>query len=91
MVKLGFLNPKVYPISAYAAYLAKMSMFDEDLTEDETYEMEFRKRKLSRSEYRYDTYFEMESPLINEENESEMLLKNSGILNLESMIYNKMN
>lgn len=91
LVKLGFLNPKVYPISAYAAYLAKMSMFDEDLTEDETYEMEFRKRKLSRSEYRYDTYFEMESPLINEENESEMLLKNSGILNLESMIYNKMN
>ena len=91
LVKLGFLNPKVYPISAYAAYLAKMSMFDEDLTEDEIYEMEFRKRKLSRPEFRYDTYFEMESPLINEENESEMLLKNSGILNLESMIYNKIN
>ena len=87
LAKLGFVDPKVYPISAYAAYLAKMSMFDEYLTDDEIDDMDFRKRKLSREEFRYDTYFEIQSPKIDENNETEVLLRNSGILALEKMLY----
>ena len=33
--KLGFKKIEIYPISSYAAYLAKMLMYDEPLTEDE--------------------------------------------------------
>lgn len=88
LIKLGFEKPKVYPISAYAAYLAKMSIFGETLTEDEIDDMEFRKRKLSRDEYRYDKYFEEEAPGIDIKNENEVLLRNSGLLSLEKLIYN---
>ena len=87
LTKKGFENPKVYPISAYAAYLAKMSMFGELLTEDEIDDMDFRKRKLSREEFRYDKYFDIPSPKIDENNENEVLLRNSGILALEQLIY----
>ena len=64
-----------------------MSMFDEYLTDDEIDDMDFRKRKLSREEFRYDTYFEIQSPKIDENNETEVLLRNSGILALEKMLY----
>lgn len=87
LIKLGFENPKVYPISAYAAYLAKMSLFDEELTDDEIDEMDFRKRKLSREGFRYDKYFDIPSPKIDANNENEVLLRNSGILALEQLIY----
>lgn len=87
LTKLGFEKINVYPISAYAAYLAKMSMFGETLTDDEIDDMDFRKRKLSKEEFRYDKYFSVPTPIIDEKNESEVLLRNSGILSLEKMIY----
>lgn len=87
LIKLGFTDPKVYPISAYAAYLAKMSMFGEELTDDEIDDMDFRKRKLSRDEFRYDKYFDVQSPKINENDANEVLLRNSGVLALEQLIY----
>lgn len=87
LVKLGFEKPRVYPVSAYAAYLAKMTIFGEELTDDEIDDMDFRKRKLSREEFRYDTYFDIQSPKIDENNENEVLLRNSGILALEKILY----
>lgn len=88
LTKLGFEKPKVYPISAYAAYLAKMSIFGEKLTEHEMRGMEYRKRKLLWDEYRFDKYFEEEIPEIDINNENEVLLRNSGLLSLEKIIYN---
>jgi GTPase Era involved in 16S rRNA processing len=85
--KIGFPNPKVYPVSAYGAYLTKMYMHGEKLSEDELDELNFRKRKLSREEFRYDTYYESQVPEVNENNETEVLLRNSGILSLEKIIY----
>lgn len=87
LTKLGLKNPKVYPISAYAAYLAKMAIFGEKLTDDEIDDMGFRKRKLSKEEFRYDMYYDILSPKINENDENEVLLRNSGILALEQLIY----
>lgn len=84
---IGYENPRVYPISAYAAYLAKMARYGEQLTEDEMDELEFRKRKLSRDEFRYYQYYDTETPEIDENNEIEVLIRNSGILSLEKMIY----
>ena len=88
MVKLGFEKPEVYPISAYAGYLAKMTLFGEELTDDEMDDMDFRKRKLSRDEFRYDKYFDIPSAKIDETNDDEVLLRNSGILAVEQLIYN---
>lgn len=87
LIRLGYENPKVYPISAYAAYLAKMSIYGETLTEDEVDDLKFRQRKLAREEFQYYKYYDVESPMINENKEMEVLLKNSGILSLENLIY----
>ena len=42
---IGFENPIICPVSAYAAYLAKMHMFKENLDEDEQDELERLYRK----------------------------------------------
>ncbi|MBQ8613445.1 MAG: dynamin family protein [Ruminiclostridium sp.] len=85
----GYKNPGVYPISAYAAYLAKMSLYGEKLSEDELDDLEFRIRKLNKEEFMYHTYYDTESPEIDENNEMEILLRNSGILSLEKIIYSE--
>lgn len=87
--KLGFPDPKVYPISAYAAYLAKMSMYGEKLNEDEQEELEFLKRKLSREEFAYPTYYSNEVDISDKkDNEFADVLVHSGILLLEDIIFN---
>ena len=85
--EIGYKNPQIYPISAYAAYLAKMSLYGEKLNEDEIDELEFRKRKLSRKEFMYHTYYNVDTPNIDEKKELEVVLRNSGILALEKLIY----
>lgn len=90
--EIGFENPFVVPISAYAAYLAKRYMLDHDLDEDEQDEFERLERKLSKEGYQFDTYYprnvqEKTSFLL--EKKDCQLLMHSGILQLESIIYNK--
>ena len=90
--EIGFENPFVVPISAYAAYLAKRYMLDHDLDEDEQDEFERLERKLSKEGYQFDTYYprnvqEKTSFLL--EKKDCQLLMHSGILQLETIIYNK--
>ena len=85
--KIGYNDPKVYPISAYAAYLAKMSIYGEDLTEDELDDLNFRMRKLSKEEFQYYRYYDIDEPNVDTNSQLEVVLKNSGILSLEKMIY----
>lgn len=87
--ELGYNNARIYPISALAAYLAKMSLYGEQLSEDEIDDLNYRKRKLSKEEFMYYTYYDIESPKIDEGNDMERLLRNSGLLSLEKMIYCK--
>lgn len=87
--KLGFKEPKVYPISAYAAYLAKMCMYGEELSEDEQDDLDFLKRKLSRSGFVYETYYPCKIEVSKDKcNELTDVLIHSGILSLENIIFN---
>ena len=54
--ELGYNNARIYPISALAAYLAKMSLYGEQLSEDEIDDLNYRKRKLSKEEFMYYTF-----------------------------------
>lgn len=85
--KIGFESPEVFPLSAYAAYLAKMSLYGDELTEDESDDLDFVKRKLKKEEFSYERYYpEYEnSDICN--SEIETLLLHSGILSLEQLIY----
>lgn len=88
---LGFENPQVVPISAYAAFLAKMSIFGETLNEDEQDNLEQMSRKLRQTEYQLDRYYPEEvrqAVQIDNDNDNYQLLLHSGILQLENIIYN---
>lgn len=86
--KLGFSNPIICPISAYAGYLAKMDLFHETLNEDELDELEFFSRKLKKETFRFDLYHANTNiPDIPKNNHSQLLL-HSGILTLESFLFN---
>ena len=85
--KLGFKKIEIYPISSYAAYLAKMLMYDEPLTEDEIDEIKRLMSILNRSEYSLNQYYNNRILVDNSKNLLEQLLLNSGILGLEELVY----
>ena len=66
-----------------------MSLYGEELNEDEKDELEFLKRKLGRDEFSYERYYP-EKVEISEENRNELtdLLVHSGILSLEKILFN---
>lgn len=88
--QIGFSNPVVLPLSSYAAYLAKMSIFGEELDKFSQMELGLIADKLNDTEYQFDTYYpdslqsdvELDCPT-----EVYRLLLHSGILQLENMIY----
>lgn len=85
---IGFENPIICPVSAYAAYLAKMHMFKENLDEDEQDELERLYRKLNRDEYKFDTYYPQKYQIREEQEDKDyQLLLHSGILSLEKTLY----
>lgn len=89
--EMGFDDLNIAPISAYAAYLAKMSIFGESLNEDEQDELDRMSRKMRKKEYQFDTYYPenvQKAVLIDNEEESYQVLKHSGLLQLENIIYN---
>lgn len=88
---LGFELPEVVPVSAYAAYLAKMKIFTGQLAEEEQDEFDMLSRKMKKPEYRLDTYYPdiiQKNVHIDSEEESHQLLLHSGLLHLENIIYN---
>lgn len=87
--EMGFNEPTVVPVSAYAAYLAKMVIFGEDLNEDEEDEFNRLLRKLKKDEYRFDEYYpeSIQKELsIETGTEAKTLLLHSGVLHLEKLI-----
>lgn len=84
---LGFKEIEIYPISSYAAYLAKMLMYDETLTEDEIDEAKRLIRTLNRSEYLLNQYYKNKILIENRTSIIEQLLVNSGIMGLEELVY----
>lgn len=87
---IGFKNPDVVPVSAYAAYLAKKKLFSEAFSEDEQDEYELLRRKMKSPEYQLDTYYPKEIKTSVQSScdiEKHQLLFHSGLLCLENMIY----
>ena len=89
--KVGFKNVEVYPVSAYAAYLAKLKLRGEKLNEDEQDELDYLTRKLSKNEFNYGKYFQVDLEENNYSNRNDktiyQLLFHSGIICLEKLIY----
>lgn len=85
---IGYRNPIVCPISAYAAYLAKMSLFGETLNEDEQDELEMFYRKLKKEKYQFNRFYSAEyNNIVVSEDENQQLLLHSGLLSLEKILY----
>ncbi len=90
LCRLGFEEPEVYPVSAYAGYLAKMAMYGGELSEDEKDDLEFVKRKLKKEEFSYEKYYPEEGvDLHDPPDEEQLLLMHSGIPALEKRIYSQ--
>lgn len=87
---MGFEKPDVVPVSAYAAYLAKLKIFGESLNEDEQDELDRMSRKMRKSEYQFNTYFleDIQSNIqLANDDENYQLLMHSGVLQLENIIH----
>ena len=85
--KIGFENPIIYPLSAYAGYLGKMALYGEKLSEDEQDDIDFVKRKLKRDDFSYEKYYPVDVKVKCSDEELGELLLHSGILSLEKIIY----
>lgn len=88
--EIGFENPMVVPISAYAAYLSKMKIFAEPLDEDDEYEIDRISRKMKKEEFQLDKYYPSDVQINinkNSEDKNYQLLTHSGLLHLENIIY----
>lgn len=89
LIKLDFREPKVFPISAYAAYLAKMNLLNESLNEDELEDLELYKRKFSKDYYFFESFYPDKVSVSGDVNkELSNVLVHSGILSLEKIIFN---
>ncbi len=89
--EIGFDELNIAPVSAYAAYLAKMSIFGEKLNEDELDELDRMARKMRKNEYQFDSYYPediQKAVQVDNEEKSYQVLKHSGLLQLENIIYN---
>lgn len=88
---IGFQTPTVVPVSAYAAYLAKMKLFGENLNDDEQDEYNLMSRKMKKMEYQLEQYYPQnikDKVRVDCTKEENQLLLHSGLLHLEYMIYN---
>lgn len=88
--EIGFADPVVVPISSYAAYLAKMSIFGEEIDKFSQMELGLIAGKLNDTEYQFDTYYPNSSRSeveLDSSSEAKFLLLHSGVLQLENIIY----
>ena len=83
---IGFKNPVICPVSAYAALLAKMKMDGLLINEDDIDDYEVMKRKFNRSFYDLTSYYDI-SPLSDSEDEDKMLLQKCGFYGLENVLF----
>ncbi|MCT8137596.1 dynamin family protein [Anaerobacillus sp. CMMVII] len=78
---LKFKDPKVFPLSAYAAYLFKIELLGQAIDEDEEDELSLYKRKFNRKEWDLSRFGNLpQLRLIEKEN----VLRQCGIANLEA-------
>lgn len=86
LLKTGFENPVICPISAYFSYLLKMRMTGQALSEDESDEYAFYAKKFKRSAYDLSHYYDGVQCLPTDSEEI-ALSKRVGLYGLEKIIY----
>lgn len=96
LAKYGFQNSRICPVSAYAAWLAKKSLFGEKLNEEEEIDLQRYIHKFQNPEFDLSLYFdssietETEYSCIeiksDKSNNCKDLLRKTGILNLENLV-----
>jgi GTPase Era involved in 16S rRNA processing len=98
LASLGFENPIVCPVSAYAGLLAKRMIYDKDLDEGASDEYTLMENKFNRPEYDLSKYYDSKTRSaaediiknINDDHKNEMtLLHKSGMLCLETLLYDE--
>ncbi|MGG3449763.1 dynamin family protein [Domibacillus aminovorans] len=85
--ELGFANPRIQPISAYAAFLMKQELLNKEFNEEEEEELQLFKRKFKREHYDLSHYQEWSKEVFTSQDQE--LLKRCGILGLEELIVRK--
>lgn len=86
LLKIGFENPVICPISAYFSYLLKMRMTGQALSEDESDEYALYAKKFKRSAYDLSHYYDGVQCLPTDSEEI-TLCKRVGLYGLEKTIY----
>lgn len=86
LLKIGFENPIICPISAYFSYLLKLRMTGQALSEDEADEYALYSKKFKRSSYDLSRYYE-DVQCLPTDSEEVALSKRVGLYGLEKIIY----
>lgn len=86
LLKIGFENPVICPISAYFSYLLKLRMTGQALSEDETDEYALYSKKFLRPSYDLSHYYE-NVQCFPTDSEELQLSKRVGLYGLEKTIY----
>lgn len=86
LLKAGFTNPAIYPISAYFSYLLKLRITGQALSEDEADEYDLYAKKFKRPSYDLSHYYESIQCLPTDSEEI-VLSKRAGLYGLEKIIY----
>lgn len=86
LLKNGFENPVICPISAYFSYLLKLQMTGQTLSEDEADEYALYSKKFMRSSYDLSHYYEGVQCLPTDSEEI-ALSKRVGLYGLEKILY----
>ncbi len=86
LLKNGFENPTICPISAYFSYLLKLKMTGQKLSDDEADEYAFLSKKFMRSSYDLSRFYS-DNQSVESETEEMKLCKRAGMYGLEKIIY----
>ena len=95
LMKIGFTNPLICPVSSYAGVLAKKVIFKEEKTEDELDDYEFLSRKFGKEEYDLSKHYpsriisaanKLKDSFMDKYPDEMKLLFTSGLLCLEHII-----
>ena len=86
LLKIGFVKPVICPLSAYFAYLLKLKMTGQPLSEDEEDEYVLYSKKFKKSSYDLSNYYEGVRCLATDSEEI-ALSKRVGLYGLEKIIY----
>lgn len=89
LIKLGFMNPMIYPISAYFGLLLKKKLFNQERSEDELDDFILLSKKFSKKQYDLSQYYPESTQYMSNNNSLMELSNQCGIYGLEKIIFRR--